>query len=423
MSNELLAGLPDGWSEDDVPSGQQLEGTTLKALKALEKEVAQSKLCVSPELIGRIYDTVCIASEFENLLPDAVDFALSLRDLMRGAGRNDLWYAMFMRLSTAAMRYVPGSDLKQRLISQTLTEVGKVSGYRAELKNAIVALKAASDYSLSEEERLIPEAEYLAATYSSRPLPEIESEAFRLLVTAKTCSNLYAQMLISLNLSAAYDYYQIHDKAFIYSQQSLVIANNLNKPTFVTASLIAMMRLPMQTPHLTNYTRRLIDLVSRQKNLASDLRLQAWFYIQAASYLYCKERYADSLRVYRIGIPLVQKVGSRTQYAHMLHGLGQCLTKLQKYEEAEAMYHQVHALYIELDQKPYQLWIQHCLGWNSLKQGDFKIAVKRLEQALLFGEKLLDDEHLPRQQLEAIISCLASDLDVAREALSKGAEV
>src|SRR5690606_1030874 len=102
-----------------------------------------------------------------------------------------------------------------------------------------------------------------------------------------------------------------------------------------------------------------------------------------------------------LAIKMARRFDSPTKLAMQLYGYGQTLTQLGKYDEAEAAYQEALSIYQNKDNEISHsvsiLHCLHCLGWNSLKRSDYPEAVKRLEEALNYGESLPQTAAIQRE--------------------------
>lgn len=409
-------GLPPNWQPGHVPTMSELEAAARQRLNLTRRRIEQSQRPVSHALLENAFDTIRISSEFPDLLPDVIDFALSLSDVMRGAARNDLWLGIMMCLQFVVIQHAEDKTTQSQLLAQTFTEIGRLRNQKSNHEGAYIALNLAVSYGLNNPDKnvwLIAQTECLRATFAKRSLRDAEAEGLALLTMAHSAKDKYVAMMVHRTLAIIYLHHGLYEKTFTHGQQCLLIANRLGNLEYMLTGIANMVSFALHYKHTRNYANQLITVFEQHDSIAFDLWTQALYYGQLAPFLYCQGSPQAAEVVYRIGIPLYERLENNLDLAKMLHGLGMCLTRLAKYDEAATVYRRARVLYKKSDHEAGRFLMQYCLGWNALKRNNFQQAVKRLEKAKAYGLKYPNN-----MEIQNDLRNLEDDLDKARSLLA-----
>lgn len=411
--------LPDNWEDDNIPTLSEMGQESRKQINRLLGKIAKGPRPANEKDLAELYEALSIGTDFPELLTVVIEIGLSLEDVIRGAGFNELWYALLMRLNFSAMR-ISDETLRSDFLTRILNPLGRIAGYRNKLTHAQMILKHAQEYALNNELKsdwLLARVELLAATYVGKDLKSIEEDLDDLILLVKKYQDNYTQMYLYDVLAQVYNYYGDNAQSFAYAQQAFILAHTQDKNIRKFSALMSMTSIASREPMLEQYAESLFTYIAQKETaLKTDLRFALTFFAHSAANLYCTRRFERARIQYELAIKMARRFDSPTKLAMQLYGYGQTLTQLGKYDEAEAAYQEALSIYQNKDNEISHsvsiLHCLHCLGWNSLKRSDYPEAVKRLEEALNYGESLPQTAAIQRE-----LEHLRPDLDKARNGL------
>jgi hypothetical protein len=416
MSTDPTSVLPPNWQDRYIPTGKELRDAAEKSFNRLRNGQMNDTAQLSKSQLESHTDIIKQTSEFSILLPEVVDCALGLKNRYFGAANLDLWKGLLIYLFFKATDYTVDTATRYNMLSKIATELGALSSLQAESKSAAARFQDAIDFALNnstqadEASLLLAQVEYFHATSLQFPIDEILNKANDLLERAKQHQNHYAQMRIYMTLSDVHNHYGNFKEGFTYGQQALILAFMTQKSQRIPFALTLIAPYVFNKPKLRAYQRKIMSFWHQAISSNSyDIRLQSLYLGQLSPYLYRHKKYESARKYYLQGVDLHESMGDKDNSARMMHGLGMTYTQLGEWDNALASFNSSLALYSELGQVTNQVWIQHCIGWLTIKRGDTDEAIGVLELAYESAQNL----PLDTQRRDWLITGIKRDLDDA----------
>lgn len=219
-----------------------------------------------------------------------------------------------------------------------------------------------------------------------------------------------------LMMARFYEHIKNFEKAYLYAQQTYVLAERFERNMLCVSMLGVMGNALLQTGQQQQAWRVLKIWRQRRQTIPQTHLSDGHFNGIMGQYYYRQQDYARAAKYYQAAVHSYDQAGNGNNRSRCQIALAQCLTRLSKWDEALAVCADAHDfLYkkkksAEGKEPPVDLIVAlHTAGWTHLKANEKVLAIERLERALAEA-RLLKDETLRQHK----IALIQKDLDDAR---------
>jgi tetratricopeptide (TPR) repeat protein len=364
----------------------------------------------SPEFMQEVFEVVRLARPQQGMLYPLLDLISTIADLDLSSDTNILPYWRAIVVSAILM-------------------INTVQHVRHELKTVLITLCSYLtiapdvDTLFAEVEKRKNDPEWLLCNIEYRlgivgqTNFDIEYQTALDLAQFSQYSDRYAFMLANCLVTEVCVYYAQNQQAFIYGQQTLAIADYLNKPLYKLGALMVMLPYvlsikPKAQPHEYDLAKKIIQHWEQFSQDWKTPRQEALFLAIVGPYYVKQQDYETAERYLKKAVQLLEYIEDKTNAIRMQIALAIALTHLEDYRRAIFWCEEAATAARKSRKNLLVAWSLHVHGWSLFKSQQYTDALQKLADGL--DESLhLDSSNGKQVRLIGISDELVNVLAVA----------